>query len=448
LILKPVTNSTESERAFNIFKEHFALGASEFPDHRVGFQGGGHNCDVFWHEKLGVWGLFDPSLEKGRYWICYGLQNPADNPMLTITVETNPPKEGVNRRCAGVFLQDGQGNFYIAHSGKVGGGRKGIGKAAFRAFAQNEEWKEVAWPNGKHAEYRVISRLDAPDLPERMAEFVHEVARFKESALSDTDITSTAFLYTWNPNRWDWVDHQQAVYDVTNGKHYDVYWSCGNTKRIRVGSLFFLMRLGKEPKGIIGCGYISSAPYLLPHWDKDRAEKGDMTLRTDLLFKALSMEPIISLATLNSNYPHYKWTPQASGMSMPDELAKDLFSIIQGNSKFQFKPNDEDTIKLYVEGKSKNVTYKTYDRSAEARRKCIRHHGYNCSVCGFNFGDGYGELGVSYIEVHHLNQIADAGEEYMINPVEDLRPVCANCHRMLHKTRPPLAIEELRKRLR
>ena len=184
MILRLVTNRDESKKAFATFKERFARGAHIFPDHGIGYQGGGQQCDVFWHDALGVWGLFEPRVVNGRYWICYGLQNPADTSMLTITVETNPPIEGVNRRCAGAFLRDGQGNLYIAHSGNVGGGRKGIGKTAFRAYAQNEPWKDVVWPNGEHSEYRAISRLDASDLPARMAEFVLEVARFKELVVS------------------------------------------------------------------------------------------------------------------------------------------------------------------------------------------------------------------------------------------------------------------------
>ena len=181
---KPITNRNESELAFAMFKEHFVQGAHVFPGHRVGFQGGGHECDVYWHGAFGVWGLFEPSLAKGRYWICYGSQNPADKSMLTITVETNPPFEGVNRRCAGAFLRDREDNLYIAHSGNVGGGRKGIGKTAFRAYTKNEQWRDVVWPNGECSMYRIISRLDAPDLPARMAEFVFEVARFKESVVS------------------------------------------------------------------------------------------------------------------------------------------------------------------------------------------------------------------------------------------------------------------------
>ncbi|MDD1606329.1 MAG: HNH endonuclease, partial [Methylococcaceae bacterium] len=88
-----------------------------------------------------------------------------------------------------------------------------------------------------------------------------------------------------------------------------------------------------------------------------------------------------------------------------------------------------------------------YDRSTAARQVCIEHHGYNCIVCGFNFAAIYGAFGANYIEVHHLKQLADISEEYQIDPIKDLRPVCANCHRMLHKERPPISIEELQRKI-
>lgn len=253
-----------------------------------------------------------------------------------------------------------------------------------------------------------------------------------------------AYLYVWNPDKWVWSDQQDAIYRVNNGDQYDIYWSCGNTKRIEIGDLFFLMRLGVEPKGIIGCGYVSSQPYSLPHWDEQKASEGKLALRTDLLFKALSKIPIVSLTYLQDKYLHYTWTPPAGGLSIPNEIAQELFSLIQNNEKFRFEPVAKKEIQLYTEGKSKNITYKSYDRSPAARQSCIEHYGYSCSVCSFNFEKSYGEFGANYIEVHHLKQIADIGDEYMINPITDLRPVCANCHRMLHKTRPPLSIEELK----
>lgn len=253
-----------------------------------------------------------------------------------------------------------------------------------------------------------------------------------------------AYLYVWNPNKWVWSDQQDAIYRVNNGDQYDMYWSCGNTKRIEIGDLFFLMRLGVEPKGIIGCGYISSQPYYLPHWDEQKATEGKLALRTDLLFKALSENPIVSLTYLQDKYPNYTWTPPAGGLSIPNEIAQELLSLIQNNKNFSFEPAAKKEIQLFAEGKSKNITYKSYDRSPAARQACIEHYGYSCSVCSFNFEKNYGKFGAKYIEVHHLKQIADMGDEYMINPITDLRPVCANCHRMLHKTRPPLSIEELK----
>ena len=253
----------------------------------------------------------------------------------------------------------------------------------------------------------------------------------------------SAYLYTWNPKRWHWADQAQAVYEINNGDSYDIYWSCGNTKKIAVGDIFFLMRLGVDPKGIIGCGYVSSSPYLLPHWDEEKAAEGKTTLRTNLLFKALSEKPIISLSALQDKYPSFKWTPEAGGLTVPDSIASGLFSEIQSNPLFGFAQESPADVRLYAEGKAKTVTTKTYDRSPQARRACIEHYGYDCVVCKFNFEKVYGEVGRGYVEVHHLHQIADIGEEYAIDPVKDLRPVCANCHRMLHKRRPPLAIEEL-----
>jgi 5-methylcytosine-specific restriction protein A len=261
-------------------------------------------------------------------------------------------------------------------------------------------------------------------------------------ALCEKNMSS--YLYTWNPTKWNWSDFQDAIYRVNNDEQYDVYWSCGNTKRIAIGDMFFLMRLGVEPKGIIGCGYISSPPYDLPHWDEVKAAEGKTTLRTDLLFKSLAETPILSLDYLQDKYPNYKWTPQVGGLTIPDEIASELLSLIMSDERFKFHQESEKEVRVYAEGKIKTVTYRTYDRSPAARQACIEHYGYNCSVCGFSFEEAFGDLGRNYIEVHHLKQVADAGGEYTINPITDLRPVCANCHRMLHKKRPALSIEELK----
>jgi hypothetical protein len=100
-----------------------------------------------------------------------------------------------------------------------------------------------------------------------------------------------------------------------------------------------------------------------------------------------------------------------------------------------------------VEGASRKVTVNAYERNPEARTACIRHWGTSCVVCGFNFGVRYGDLGKDFIHVHHLVPLAKVGNEYLVDPVADLRPVCPNCHAMLHRTDPPCSIEDLKAKL-
>ncbi|HEU5209888.1 MAG TPA: HNH endonuclease, partial [Longimicrobiales bacterium] len=78
---------------------------------------------------------------------------------------------------------------------------------------------------------------------------------------------------------------------------------------------------------------------------------------------------------------------------------------------------------------------------------CVAYYGAMCRVCGFSFEDVYGYLGVGFIHVHHTRPLSTIREEYRIDPIRDLVPVCPNCHAMLHRTDPPLEIDELRLRI-
>lgn len=85
-----------------------------------------------------------------------------------------------------------------------------------------------------------------------------------------------------------------------------------------------------------------------------------------------------------------------------------------------------------------------YERSAVNRAACLAHHGISCAGCGFRFEDAYGPVASGYIEVHHLTPVSQMGGAYRINPGKDLIPLCANCHAVVHRRTPPLAIDELR----
>jgi hypothetical protein len=82
----------------------------------------------------------------------------------------------------------------------------------------------------------------------------------------------------------------------------------------------------------------------------------------------------------------------------------------------------------YIEGATRLIKVNAYERSPLAREACLRHYGHACTVCDIDFEEIYGEIGAGFIHVHHLLEISLVGEEYQVDPISDLRPVCPNCH--------------------
>lgn len=108
---------------------------------------------------------------------------------------------------------------------------------------------------------------------------------------------------------------------------------------------------------------------------------------------------------------------------------------------------DEITDESYFEGSVKSVVVNAYERNPKARAACLAHYGNSCYVCGFNFGEAYGSIGNGFIHVHHLIEISSIGKKYSVDPIKDLRPLCPNCHAMVHTQKPAISPEELKGRM-
>lgn len=98
---------------------------------------------------------------------------------------------------------------------------------------------------------------------------------------------------------------------------------------------------------------------------------------------------------------------------------------------------------------NKKFRYSTYyERSPINRDDAIRIHGLSCLVCGFNFEKMYGEHGKGFIHIHHNKPISETGPT-LVDPENDLVPLCPNCHAMAHRRKSyTLSIAELRKLLK
>lgn len=103
---------------------------------------------------------------------------------------------------------------------------------------------------------------------------------------------------------------------------------------------------------------------------------------------------------------------------------------------------------VYREGSVQQILVNRYERDPKARAACVAHYGPACVVCGFNFADAYGPLAAGITHVHHLKPLAEVGDRYEVDPVADLRPVCPNCHAVIHQGGGCRSIDEVKRLLR
>jgi 5-methylcytosine-specific restriction protein A len=174
----------------------------------------------------------------------------------------------------------------------------------------------------------------------------------------------------------------------------------------------------------------ATTEYLLDSIQRDFGNEGLALALASLLRHIEYLEPARGSTCVQERALHARFStllPDEPVIVYPDELPA-------GQPKF-------------VEGSSKQVLVNQFERDARARSACIRHWGPNCYVCGFDFHKTYGDMGRGFIHVHHLTEIASIGAEYEVDPHADLRPVCPNCHAMLHMQRPAIDIDELKSML-
>jgi predicted HNH restriction endonuclease len=87
----------------------------------------------------------------------------------------------------------------------------------------------------------------------------------------------------------------------------------------------------------------------------------------------------------------------------------------------------------YIEGGDKEISLEVTKRDPQLKADAIRRYGSACQVCRMDFGETYGDVGEGYIEIHHLKPMASKKSSESLTSIEDVRVVCANCHRMLHR---------------
>lgn len=227
--------------------------------------------------------------------------------------------------------------------------------------------------------------------------------------------------------QWSEILHHQELTNSVNLSIFQALYSFDDHKAYASQIGLLLGYKGKSPHATLNLEIGRYAKRIAKFYDIQFTERGSGKYKYwDLFFKGWyegkyfvwQLKPEIAEALKESDLTgeHYPF---------PEEL------IIENDAAL-------------IEGAKKTVVINAYERNGEARRRCIAHWGCRCSVCDFDFLMIYGEIGSGFIHVHHLIPVSEIAESYQIDPINDLKPVCPNCHAMLHTSNPPLKIEQLR----
>lgn len=229
------------------------------------------------------------------------------------------------------------------------------------------------------------------------------------------------------------VDAQTGVWKSGCFMMYEIYNAVDYFKITCSVSLMGLKKKQREKclKLLQSCGVtkeVKPGLYFLKKWDYPEATKN--------LSKIMeAMQDFLEFEMLYFETELVKWK---------DDQAYLIKSFPKMNQVTILR--EELPSEMLVEGGMKEVLTNRYERNPIARKKCIAAHGSACSICGFDFGTVYGPEFAGKIEVHHKLPLYMIKQDYVVDPVKDLIPVCANCHMILHsKPGGFYTVDEVRK---
>jgi hypothetical protein len=184
----------DDESAIKRYRRQFIRSFKPFIDEKIpvnlGHPGATVKAKVLWSERLGIW-MVNEKMSGNRYGHAFGAEKPAGTSHIPITCEINFPVRGIDRRMGGALAEDRKGRIFLVHRGKIGGGKKGVGKALF-----DDHYRGVwTFMEDGSAETTValIGVLNSPRFVRQVSQFVRKVDRMKNLFSSRTSQVEMSF---------------------------------------------------------------------------------------------------------------------------------------------------------------------------------------------------------------------------------------------------------------
>ena len=173
----------QEEAAIRRCQRQFIRSFKPFVDEKIpvhlGHPGASTEAKVLWSGRLGIW-LYSGKTQEGRHWNAFGIGKPKIRAHIPITCEINFPACGIDRRIGGALAKDRKGRIFVVHRGRIGGGKKGIGKSLF-ADHYRGVW-EIMEDGEEETTVALIGVLNSPRLVRQVAQYIHKIDKIKEAA--------------------------------------------------------------------------------------------------------------------------------------------------------------------------------------------------------------------------------------------------------------------------
>lgn len=257
----------------------------------------------------------------------------------------------------------------------------------------------------------------------------------------------TGALLGWDPvwpEAWQ-PDYSFAAAVAAESGFFRAVWDIsGAAGTLEPGSDVWFAVSGERP-GLAGHGVVTSSPYALAgpqDSPDDRLHLVDLDI--DVL---LPLNETVPLGGLPAEV--HALLPEPGGVSGLDRSAGENLRRIWSASAANGPAGYPHPLPGSLPQQAVRWSLASrYEADPDAARICRVHHGPVCSACGLDPEAVFGAAGAGVLQVHHIVPPALLSDEYELDPVTDLVPLCPTCHAVAHAGVPdPYTPAELRRLL-
>ena len=181
-----------------------------------------------------------------------------------------------------------------------------------------------------YKKYLVDNLPSASEVEDDLRKMVKIYGDYVSYINAGNNLENQAFLFTYNPAQFGWVNYKEDVKKTHNGSLVREPWAT-NTTQVKIGDTAYLMMLGNVvQRGIIAKGTIVSEIYETDHWKPEKAAEGKKVKKVDIDWDWLidpENEEILLQSELKEKFPNQQWSPQGTGIAIKNEYTEELLNL-------------------------------------------------------------------------------------------------------------------------